>query len=124
VKKQTAEEERELAALPAEISERIERVLARAFRGIHHCEGWSRRRPWGPLGLEVIHYHGLATFDYDELTRLVIAAHDECVRVHLIGAANRYIRIGLTVRQREGDFADRHDTIEAAIEKARKSLFR
>ena len=124
MKKLTTEEQRQLAAIPAEVSERIERVLARAFRGIHHCERWRSRRPFGPNGLEVIHYHELATFDYDELTRLVIAAHDEAVRVRLIGAANRYIRIGLTAREREGDFSTRHDTIEAATEKARKDLYR
>lgn len=118
MKKLTAEEQRQLAAIPPEASARMERVLAIAFRGIHHCEGWRNRRPFGD-GVSVVHWAELSTFDFDYLTRLVIAAHDEHVRVSMIGASNGYIRIGLTPRLRQGDVYSRHDTIEAAIEKVR-----
>jgi hypothetical protein len=119
LKKLTVAEQAQLAAIPKEALARMERVLARTYRGIHHCEGWRARRPFGE-GVSVTHYAGMSTYDYDELTRLVVAAHDEAVRVDLIGASHGYIRIGLTPRLRDGSLYDSHPTIEAAIEKARR----
>lgn len=73
--------------------------------------------------------NGLATFDFDDLTRLVLAAHRNAVRVALDG--DMYLatyeedkdftypmpclRVTLHARRREGDFAQRHPTIEDAI---------
>ena len=97
---------------------RIERVLAAAFRGIHHT-GWDRRRHCGG-GVSVIKFAGLATFDWDELTRLVIAAHDECVRVEILPASPRDLKILLHARVLESDSSyERHPTIEEAIERFR-----
>jgi hypothetical protein len=111
----------ELAKIPEEAAQRIWNVVARTFRGIHHCPGgWENREPWGD-GISIVAFGGMSTYDFDYLTRLVVAAHDECVRVDVIGCAPSYMRIGLTARKnRDGEFYDRHDTIETAIEKARR----
>lgn len=95
-----------------------ERVLARAYAGIHHVEGWSRRRPWGD-GLVVTVPGGLSTYDFDVLTRLVVAAHDECVRVQIEPGGPRQLRLAFHVRQREGSMFERHPTIEEAVVRAR-----
>jgi hypothetical protein len=65
-------------------------------------------------------YDGLSTFDFDYLTRLVVLAHDRCVRVAIVSSAPR--RLGLTLHRRagrEGAMHERHPTIEEAVERMR-----
>jgi hypothetical protein len=89
-------------------AERIERVVEVAFRGVHHCDGWRKRKDIGWGGVSFVHYAGLATYDYDELTRLVVAAHEECVRVEIEGCGPRYLRIFLSPRVRPESDHDPH----------------
>lgn len=93
--------------------QRAEAVLADTFRGLHNVPG--KIKPCGN-GIEVNIYHSLATFDFDNLTRLVLSAHQNCVRVE-IGPAMRRIKIMIHPRQREGQMYQRHPTIEQAIER-------
>ncbi len=60
------------------------------------------------------HAH-LSTYDFDHLSRLVIGAHDECIRVDISPCSFRYLRIYMHPREREGGMALRHPTIEQAI---------
>jgi hypothetical protein len=97
---------------------RVERVLARAYRGIHHVTGWERRQHHGQ-GISVTVLHGVSTFDYDVLTRLVVAAHDEAVRIEVCPGGPGKLKLLLHPREREGGFTERHDQIDVAVEKAR-----
>lgn len=64
--------------------------------------------------------NGLATWDSSRLTRLVIAAHDELIRVEVSPRAFRYLAIEMWPRKgREGFMHERHPTIEEAIESFR-----
>lgn len=64
--------------------------------------------------------HGLSTWDFNRLTRLVIGAHDECIRVEISPVAFRYLSIEMWPRKgREGSMSERHPTIEKAIEQYR-----
>jgi hypothetical protein len=96
--------------------ERAELVLARAFRGIHHV----RRIKKLPNIWTTSAYGGLATFDFDTLTRLVIAAHDHCVRVEVTHSGPKMVKIYISQREREGDGFVRHPTIEEAIQTFRE----
>lgn len=72
---------------------------------------------------------GLATFDFDDLTRLVLAAHRNAVRVEvspdIYGAVSDEqpddiypmpcLRVSLHARHREGSGVERHPTIEQAM---------
>jgi hypothetical protein len=70
--------------------------------------------PWPGMALCI--HSGLATWDFNHLTRLVIAAHDACIRVELEAAAPHYMRILMHRRNgREGSMTNRHPTIEQAI---------
>lgn len=62
---------------------------------------------------------GLATWDNDSLTRLVIAAHDACARVCITPASPTYLRIMLHPRARDGSFMTGHPTMEEAIARFR-----
>lgn len=57
-----------------------------------------------------------ATFDFSELTRLVIAAHDACLRLQLEPVSRGYMAVFLSPRTRDGGSMARHPTIEQAVE--------
>jgi hypothetical protein len=103
-------------------SVRAERVLSTTYRGLHHCGKIKKHNEGSEFeAWETNHFGGLATFDFDTLTRLVIAAHDECVRVEISASGPRMVKIYLWPRKgREGGIAERHPTIEQAIESLRK----
>jgi len=65
----------------------------------------------------------LSTYDFDLLTRLVVMAHEECVRVSVRSSGPRLVKICLWPRRgRDGRVDDRHPTIEQAIERVRASV--
>lgn len=94
-------------------------VLQRGMgTGIHNVQANWERAEFHPRFLRVvIRCHGWATFDFSELTRLVIAAHDACVRVQIEPRARDYLAVFLSPRDRDATgMASRHPTIEQAVE--------
>lgn len=63
----------------------------------------------------VVSHHGLATWDFNHLTRLVIGAHDRCIRLDIDARARNYLALMMWPRKREGSMSQRHPTIEQAI---------
>ncbi|MGO8269252.1 hypothetical protein ACC862_24120 [Rhizobium ruizarguesonis] len=60
--------------------------------------------------------HGFASYDTNRLTRLVIGAHDEMIRVEISPRSFRYLEIAMWPRKgREGPMYSRHPTIEDAV---------
>ena len=96
--------------------QRAHRVLAIACRGEHHADNVRERYVGTPMErLEASVADRAATFDFDLLTRLVVAAHDECVRADIHGTS-RCLRISLYPRHaRVGRIDERHPTMEEAI---------
>lgn len=101
-------------------------ILVRSFRtGVYNLPiNWERARlsggKWPTLSVN-IRCDGLATWDFDQLTRLVLAAHDECVRVQVAPSSPRYLRISMSPRARSGGMSERHPTIEDAVADYRKA---
>lgn len=85
--------------------------------GEHHLT--SPVYAWSGAGIRYAHYGELATFDFDKLTRLVVMAHDRCIRATVMASGPRMVGIGLSKRSREGCFAERHPTMEEAIARCR-----
>lgn len=108
-----------MADLPP-FEDRVKRVLAIAYAGIHHVPGWDKRKPYGD-GLTVTVFQDLATYDFDRLTRLVVAAHDHCVRLQIDSGGPRHLALRFWPRQREGDITRRHPTMEDAMASIRQS---
>jgi hypothetical protein len=107
-----------------ELERRVYVVLSRAYFGIHHVQWWERRRLEGSHTVSVTVPAGLDTYDGSTLTRLVIAAHDECVRVEVHPAGPHGLRLFFTMRRRRGYglelwTPDSHPTIETAIQQNR-----
>lgn len=86
------------------------------YFGEHHIPGYKPKE-FG-YGWSVNHDRGdLATFDYNQLTRLVFMAHERCIRVSVEAVRNGIIRIAIWKRSgREGSIDMRHPTIEKALE--------
>lgn len=88
-------------------------------RGIYHIHNQALRADWSNDRWVSVSYPGyLSTFDWNDLTRLVILAHDRCIRV-MIEPNMRYLKITMHPRTRGGDLYNRHDTIEDAISRVR-----
>jgi len=88
------------------------------YRGEHHFP--SKIKPFG-LGYSISHFGPLATFDGDDLTRLVFLAHEKCIRVQVEQGGPNRLRIAIWRREREGCMYERHPTIEQALESWRKT---
>lgn len=93
-------------------------LLCVVFHGEHHAP--DRIYAFG-RGIKCsAESHRLSTFDFDYLTRLVVLAHDHCVRVEIVSSAPG--RIGIVMHKRagrDGCTYDRHPTIEEAIKRVR-----
>jgi hypothetical protein len=103
-----------------EVEKRCEELLSRVYFGIHHVPYWEKRKEWGS-GLKVTVPNSLASYDFDYLTRLVVAAHDLCIRVQVTPAGPKQLSIEMHPRSgREGKTWDRHPTIEDAVSRIRE----
>ncbi len=93
--------------------------LGSIYGGTHNLPG--EVKPFG-YGWCLNHQGDLATFDGDQLTRLVFLAHDRCVRVSILNSGPRMVRIVIHPRMgREGGFSVKHPTIEDALAVWRKT---
>ena len=93
---------------------RCEAVMA-SVHGLHNWRYYLTaagvlRREWC---VELRYRGDLATFDADELTRLVKAAHREYVRVSVSARCKGILTIYLHPRKAEGSSWERHPGMEA-----------
>lgn len=94
---------------------KTEAVLAFAYGGLHHVPGKIREKAGG-LYFEVNIFGGLATYDFNELTRLVVACHEHCVRMEITNSGPGMIKLMFHDRKREGRMYERHPTLRKALE--------
>ena len=111
--------------ITAQFKDRAEYVLSRVFGGLHHLN--ARRIKWGihsDGGYSYVEYstgEELSTFDGNMLTRLVIAAHDACIRTTVAPSGPGMVKIQMWPRDgRKGPISHRHPTIEQAIKTMRR----
>jgi hypothetical protein len=83
---------------------------------------WKKMERIGTKGLKLsLNKGGLSTFDFDELTGLVIHAHKELVRVSIIPSGPRMLGVTLFKRQADGRMNERHPGIADLVERATSS---
>lgn len=83
------------------------------YYGKHHFT--SKIKPFGH-GWSMNHYGDVASFDFNFLTRLVFLAHDRCIRTSIMQGGPGGVKIAIHQRVREGGMAERHPTINQALE--------
>jgi hypothetical protein len=66
---------------------------------------------------------GLATYDGDYLTQLVVRCHDACVRLEVLPLNSRQVRLIFSARDRVGHKHERHPTLEESITRIRRSTY-
>ena len=66
-------------------------------------------------GWSMVHNSDFATYDFNNLTKLVLMAHRYAIRVELKTVGFNKIRIAIWQRVRDGKIYERHPTIEDAI---------
>jgi len=89
-------------------------MLADLQKGFHHIGG--KIKPCG-RGIQCcLSNLRAATYDFDGLTRLVILAHDRCIRAEIEPGGPGRLKVVLHKRQRDGVMHERHPTIQQAIE--------
>jgi hypothetical protein len=93
--------------------------FAALFYGEHHIP--SELKEAGDGWQISSNYTTLASFDFNGLTRLVLLAHDRCMRVDVSARGMNRIVIMVHKRVREGDMTKRHPTMEEHIETIRTS---
>lgn len=97
----------------APFPERAEALLSKVFRGMHHVNSLLKYDDrW-----TCVHYGGVSTYDFDEMTRLVFAAHEYCCRVEISQGGPRGLKIFVSDRNRGGGNTERHPTIEEALDR-------
>lgn len=73
-------------------------------------------------GIHINHYGDLSTFDFDKLTRLVLLAHRDAVRIEITNSGPRMVRI--IAHRRKHDAAacmsQRHPSLDDLIQQAEK----
>jgi hypothetical protein len=89
------------------------------FFGEHHFPGELKEFGSGWI---IPARNDLATYDFNHLTRLVVMAHDKCIRVELVPKGMNRICIAIHKRNgRDGSMFERHPTMEQAIQHIRNS---
>lgn len=97
---------------PMSISEATE-FFSDFYFGKHHIPHPIRR---DGFGWSVYDRRGLATYDFNHLTRLVVMAHDRCIRAEILPAGPRGIRIKIDKRERGAKgMSRRHPTLDDAV---------
>lgn len=102
----------------SELGKNVADLLGELFRGIYHLDYKQLRKvDWSnSYYIEfILGWKTLSTFDFDELTRLVFLAHHMAIRVEISPHAFKFIRLMFHQRNRDGDFAHRHPTLDDAV---------
>lgn len=107
----------------SEFGKLVADILGNLYDGLHHMRDTSlfhERTDWsGKLNIEVVIQQSLSTYDFKNLTELLILCHDNAVRLEINGASRGYVRLYFHPRKREGKVSQRHPTLEEQIQQVR-----
>ena len=104
----------------SQLGKNVADLLGELFYGIYHLDykqlfkvDWKNN-----YYIEfLLGWKTLSTVDFDELTRLVFLAHHMAIRVEISPYTFKYIKLMFHQRNRKGDSAQRHPTLDEAVNK-------
>lgn len=94
-------------------------ILGFVFKGLYHLGNLPKIEWADPYSIVVPLRRSLSTYDFSDLSQLVIVCHDECVRLEISAHTFQHLKLMFHQRQREGGINERHPTIEKQIEAVR-----
>ena len=104
----------------SELGKRAALILSRLFGGMHHLARTQIRKiDWSEKHfIKYTHSRSMSTTDGDDLTHLVLLAHEYGIRVTIESCSFKYVNIIFHPRKnREGRFDERHPTIHQVIKR-------
>lgn len=107
----------------SELGRNVADLLDEVFSGIYHLDiAKLKKVDWGDNYFIAVqlHWQTLSTYDNDHLTRLVVLAHDRCLRVDISATTVRTLELMFHQRKPVGGFADRMPTMEKHLADIRK----
>lgn len=91
------------------------KLLGDLFYGFHHMRV-ERVKEWGTGIAYSDSTRGLSTFDYSNLTRIVLMAHKRCIRVEIAPSGPGLIKLILHKRKgTKGKMHERHPDLNELI---------
>lgn len=87
------------------VEERLNVIVNHAFGGWHHV---GNRKDTGNGGVQFNTFGGISTFDFDQLTKLVVACHVVRVRAEIAQSGPRMLKIYLNPRENKPDSWSQH----------------
>lgn len=104
----------------SELGKRASLILSRLFGGMHHLsQPQIKKIDWSDEHfIQYTHNRSMSTTDPDDLTHLVLLAHEYGIRVTIDSCSFNYFHIIFHPRKnRDGRFDERHPTIHQVIKR-------
>lgn len=111
---------RSLKIQPSPLGIAVADILGLVYYGIYHLEGCHLEKVnWAHpdyIRIQLRRGMDLASYDFNELTKLVALAHDLCIRVQIGGHGMNALRLSFSPRDRDSDsMMRRHPTMDEAL---------
>lgn len=107
-----------------DFQKRVVDILGIVGCGIYNAPINPDKIDWkyGFHGVSVVWQRELATWDFGQLTMLVLLCHEARIRCSIEGSGPRNIRLSFWQRKEAGGMAERHPNIEEAVASLRRYL--
>lgn len=111
---------REMSPLGREVAD----VLGQVWKGIYHLEKEVPKVNWNhPTWIEINIYGCLSTFDFSNLTELVVLCHDRVLRLEIRPCNMQYLKLVFHQRKnRDGSICERMPTMEDHMQSIRENI--
>jgi len=110
----------------SELGQVVAEILGRVYRGIYNMpatSGWCDKDDWSSNRcIAITVWGGLSTYDFCQLSDLVILSHDACVRIELNPKGFKYLELVFHPRNRSGSLPQRMPSMEEAIARVRPEV--
>lgn len=102
----------------SDFQKKVVDILGIVGGGIYNAPINHNKINWNYSGGVTVVWNGrdLATFDFDELSKLVFLCHAARIRCSICGCGPRMIRMSFWQRTPAGDIAQRHPNIAEAVD--------
>lgn len=111
---------REMSPLGREVAD----ILGQVWRGIYHLENYVHKVDWANKNwIEINIYGCLSTFDFSNLTELIVLCHDRMLRLEIRPCNMQLLKLEFHQRKnRSGTVNERMPLMEKHLQDIREQL--